>query len=32
MSITPIKQTILIHNFNLDEKTLISFKKFNEND
>ena len=30
MSITPTKQTILIHNFNFDEKTLVRFKKFNE--
>jgi len=30
MSITPLKQTILIHNFNFDEKTLVRFKKFIE--
>jgi len=28
MSITPTKQTILIHNSNFDEKTLVGFKKF----
>jgi len=26
------KQIIFINNFNLDEKLLINFKKFNEND
>jgi len=30
MSIIPTKQTIIIHNFNFDEKTLVLFKKFNE--
>ena len=30
MSITQTKQTIIIHNFNFDEKTLVRFKKFNE--
>jgi len=30
MSITPSEQTILIHNFNFDEKTLVRFKKFTE--
>jgi len=29
MSITPTKEINLIQNFNLDEKTLIRFKKFN---
>jgi len=29
MSIIPIKETSLIHNFNFDEKTLIRLKKFN---
>jgi len=32
MLITSIKQIILINNFNYDEKSLIRFKKFNEND
>jgi len=32
MLITSIKQVIIIHNFNFDEKSLIRFKKFNEND
>jgi len=27
---TQTKQTILIHNFNFDEKTLFHFKKFNK--
>jgi len=27
MSITQTKQTILIHNFNFDEKILVRFKK-----
>jgi len=30
MSITSTKPTILIHNFNFDEKFLIQFKKFNK--
>jgi len=29
--ITPIKQIIIINNFNFDEKLLIHFKKCNEN-
>jgi len=32
MLITLTKQTILINNFNFEEKSLIRFKKFNEND
>jgi len=28
MSSTPKKETILIYNFNVDEKILIRFKKF----
>jgi len=32
MLITSIKQTIVINNFNFDEKFLIRFKKFNEKD
>ena len=30
MSITSSKQTIIIHNFNFDEKTLFRFKRFFE--
>jgi len=30
MSITQTKQIILIHNFDVDEKTLVQFKQFNE--
>ena len=32
MLITSIKQIIFINNFNLDEKSLIHFKKFNKKD
>ena len=30
MSITLTKQTIIIHDFNFDEKTLVQLNKFNE--
>jgi len=32
MLIKSIKQIIIINNFNFDEKSLICFKKVNEND